>query len=577
MAYQTVAAQLGLTQDLIRQGLELLSRPRTVRRRGKIEERRPLVIQEDGKFFLSRLHAAEKVIAQHIRRLQSAQLADLAIPADVFGILTPDESQRAALELAAHESVLVTTGGPGVGKTTVAKAMLRLYESAGLGVVCCAPTGKAAIRMTQQTGCPASTIHSMLKMRPGTPPQHNELKPIAAQVVVVDESSMIDVELFASLLAAIPTGARLLIIGDVDQLPSIGAGRVLFDLITSQALPVVRLTKIHRQASESRIPYVARDVNAGRCPDLTVRGSDFTHWECSDEQKLADRIVESVASEIPARKGIPSHEIQVIAAQYDEGKDSSIGIVALNRLLQGRLNPADSAEFDVVIGRSYPARTNDRVIQTSNNYDLGVMNGEMGRVILADPDGIALSTHATVNVPTLGEVEIDWSGKYPSAKAGESAPVDAGTPRGIDVVDGKPTFKDPRVLVVDFGDKRIAYTSSEAKKLELGYCISVHKSQGSQFKAVVLVVHNRHAFSLTRALCYTAVTRAEKFCLTVGSAAQLERSARNTRGIERKTMLQQRLREAPIPLHAITAAVNVVVDPVVPQADPAVDSAASQS
>lgn len=549
----STAQQLGLTSDMIQQGLDLLSRPRTVRRKGKVEERAPQVIQEEGKFFLAKLHRAEVSIARHLRRLMAKSLTELSVPSNVFGQLVPDASQTSAIELAARSGVLVLTGGPGVGKTTVAKAMLALFESAGLSVLCCAPTGKAAIRMTQQTGRPASTIHTTLKMRPGCPPQQHEGAPLEAKVVVVDESSMIDVELFSALLAAVPTGARLLIIGDVDQLPSIGAGRALFDIIVSQAVPTVRLTKIHRQASESRIPYAARDINEGRCPDLTIKGSDFTHWETENEWDIAERVLGSVASTITERKGILPSDIQVIAAQYDEDKDSHIGVSGLNRLLQNKLNPAPSAEGDVFIGRSYAARTNDRVIQTRNNYDLTVMNGEMGKVVYADPKtSVAVNRNGTLFIPGVGDVDGTWSDKLPKAAKGGDFDAEAsddednnGLPGGTKETNDGLMFKSARVLVVDFGEGRIiAYTKEEARELELGYCITVHKSQGSQFKAVVVVVAKRHAFMLTRALVYTAVTRAEKFCLTIGSAEQLGKSAKNTRSTERRTMLQQRLKTA---------------------------------
>lgn len=522
-----------LTAEQIAQGLELLQKERVIRRRGRPEVLPPAVVREGERLQLSETYLAERDIARHLRRLMAGAKDALSLPEGAFGDRTPDESQRAAAEMAMVAGALVMTGGPGVGKTTVTRAIIAGYEDAGLQVVCCAPTGKAALRMAEQTGREAATIHATIGLVPGQRPAHDDSPaetdehgrtrggPIVAGAVVVDEASMIDVRLMAALLRAIPTGARLLIVGDVDQLPSIGAGRVLYDIIAAQTVPVVRLTKIHRQASESRIPYVARDVNAGRVPsDLHQTGTDFTHWESADAEVVADRIVRAVADSaqsISARRGIPLHDVQVLAPQYK----GPAGVEVLNARLQAELNPS-KGDKSVYANRGYEIRTGDRVIHTRNNYDLNVMNGEMGYIVAHDVAGLPFDS------------SVHWSGKADEAMSEEGEDGEEGS-------DNK-AWSPVRVLIVEYAHgRRVAYTAQEARELELGYCVTVHKSQGSQFGAVIVTLAAQSAYMMTRPLLYTAITRAEKLCLTVGTEVQLARAAGNTRGTERRTTLRQRL------------------------------------
>lgn len=550
-------ARLGLTQQQLAQGLEILQQPRTVKKKGETVNLPPVLIQENGRFFRTATHRAEIDIARHIRRIQAADLGTLEIPADVFGSLVPDDSQRAAVEAVAHSNVVVVTGGPGVGKTTVAKAQIAVYTAAGLQVVGCAPTGKAAVRMKEQTGREAFTVHQLVKLRPGSKPKHHEGNPIQADVVVLDESSMVDVSLAATLFRAIPTGARVLIIGDVDQLPSIGAGRFLFDLIASQTVPVVKLTKIHRQASESRIPYVARDINNGQCPDLNdanpaVKTSDVRHFEVPvkkdedglDEAQGANLVIHAVTTALP-QKGFRLDDIQVLAPQ----KAGDMGVVMLNVRLQKVLNAQPEGAKGVFIGGGsgdikVSAYEGDRVIQTSNNYDLGVMNGEIGKVIAMNLNGLDVNDH----------LDADWTGKYPKDEENGDGDVDENGDRplgGVTVeqdATGEDVYKwtTPRVLVVDFGTRKVAYAKDEVGKLHLAYCITIHKSQGSQFPAVVMVTHGAASRYITRPLIYTGITRASHFVLTVGTLEGLAQAARNTRGVERRTMLQDRLANTPV-------------------------------
>lgn len=558
-----------LTLEDIERGLVALQKPRGITRKGARITLPPAVVVEGAdnarRVYSTGLYRAEQEIAQHLRRLQgSAPAAPLTIPEHAFGAFTPDASQQQAIDAAAASPILILSGRPGSGKTTVAKAIITTYEAAGLVVKCCAPTGKAALRVVEQTGRPADTIHSTLEMRPGARPKRNTATPLVAGAVVVDEASMIDVRLFADLVAAIPSGARLLVIGDVDQLPSIGPGQVLADLLTSGAFPAVRLTEIHRQATESRIPYVCRDIAEGRVPDLSPL-ADFAHWETSEEWATADRIVRAVCDELPARKGFTHDQIQVVAAQYGEPKSrnpdadySPVGIVVLNRAIQNRLNPQDptvGAEHDVFVGRGYSVRDKDRVVVTRNNRQLGVANGEVGRVVEANPRGLRPSAYlsATWSVAkTAADVSAD--DLVLDDNAGDNAAVrraDAPPPGVIENDDGELVFKDARVLAVDFsspsGSKVVLFTKDEVKQIELAYCLSGHKVQGSGFPCTVVAVPAAHRYMLTRRWLYTAISRAEKFCLLIGEAAMVAQAVRNTRGAFRRTSLLDRLNQTPIP------------------------------
>lgn len=441
----------------------------------------------------------------------------LSIPADLFDLeFPPHERQRAAVELAAANRVVVVTGGPGVGKTFTINMILKMFEANGLVVECCAPTGKAAMRMREQTGRAARTIHKMLGWTPSgwtfdareprmTDDNGNPIGgPLPCNAVIVDETSMVDVQLFAGIVNALTPEQRLVIVGDVDQLPSIGAGRVLYDLIESGVVPTVRLTHIFRQASESRIPYVARDINQGVAPDTTVLNaqsgeSDVAWVPVDDAEAIQATIVEAVAEMIPARQGIPSDQIQVVCPQHG----TPVGDETLNVLLQERLNPnyTDNQYEGVRVGRGYRLFVGDRVLHANrNNYDLEVANGEVGRVLKAN-----------------------W--------------------KGVQAEDAKVSGKGKPVVVIDYGDRKVAYSKSEAEVLELAYAITIHKSQGSQFPCVVMPIHACNRFMLTRPLVYTAITRAEKLLVLMGQQEALAGSVDNVRGVERRTTLQPCLQE----------------------------------
>jgi exodeoxyribonuclease V alpha subunit len=539
---------LGLTQEHVKQGIEILQQPREVFIDGKRGIEPPAVIVEGDTVALARTFRAEVAIADEIRRLAACSTATLEVPPDVWGAaaFTPHHIQVEALNLIARTNVSVLTGGPGTGKTTIVQAVVRMFEHAGLRCILAAPTGKAAIRLSEQAERPAMTVHRMLGWKQGGW-HHTAANSLPGGVVILDESSMVDTHLCADVLVAVKDGARVLFVGDVDQLPSIGAGRVLFDLITSGELPIVRLTKIFRQASESRIPWVARDVNEGRCPsDLHAEGTDVRFLERDNVDDVLRLIVLAVTKGIPEQKGIPSKDIQVLAAQKTKG----VGVEMLNNTLQQALNHTDDHELDVFIGGGYSARKHDRVIHIHNNYELAVMNGEQGWVLDNDPSGIdmdkwpnARTSEEAARELRKGVDEDDWDDDDDGDAWGATPQWEE------DREPKKRNLKKKYVLIVDYTvngtERQVAYTKAETAELLLAYAITVHKSQGSQFPAVVMVTHSCHQWMLTRQLIYTGITRAEKYLLMIGQEAALAKAAGNTRGAIRRTRLQERLRAAP--------------------------------
>lgn len=338
--------------------------------------------------------------------------------------------------------------------------------------------------------------------------------PLPYSAVILDEASMVDVELFAGLFQSLKPDRRLVIVGDVDQLPSIGPGRVLYDLISSGKIPVVRLTHIFRQAEESRIPYIAREINEGLVPDTAAlsltAGSDVAWASIADVHDLAASIVEVVTELVPARHGVPPDQIQVLCPQHG----TPVGDEILNEMLQARLNDRYSTDVrdGIRVGRGYRLFQGDRVIHANrNNYTLMVANGEVGNVVAQA-----------------------WRGLGPGEVEALSAQVDKEL-----VTSGK----GQPCIVVDFGDRLVGYTKHEAGDLELAYAITVHKSQGSQFPCVVVPVHGENRFMLTRPLLYTAVTRAERLLVLLGEEDVLSQAVSNTRGTARQTTLPQWLHQ----------------------------------
>ena len=419
--------------------------------------------------FLGALHAAERVIGARIRALSAGAVpwrpidADRAIPwAEKRVGITLAPMQAEALRLAVRSKFLVVTGGPGVGKTTLMNAVLAVLGARGIRLALAAPTGRAAKRLAETTGLLAKTIHRLLEVDPRTGGfRRQESHPLDCDVLVVDETSMVDVPLMYSLLRAVPPAAAVILVGDVDQLPSVGPGQVLADIIESAAVPVVRLTEVFRQASESRIVVNAHRINHGEMPELTPSGDggDFFFVEIDEPGQGAERLLQIVCERIPSRFGLdPLREVQVLCPM----NRGALGARSLNAELQKRLNP--SAEPAVErFGWKFAA--GDRVMQTENDYDKDVYNGDLGFVASIDPEA--------------GELTATFDG---------------------------------RDVVYDFG---------ELDRLALAYATTIHKAQGSEYPAVVIPVSTQHYPMLQRNLLYTAVTRGRKLVVLVGQKKAL--------------------------------------------------------
>lgn len=396
--------------------------------------------------------------------------------ANAIGLTSLHEHQALAVKTALGAGMSVITGGPGAGKTASLEVLLRVFESVveGARIALCAPTGRAAQRMSEATGRPALTIHRMLRWgQRGDGFQVNEENPLEVDLVVVDEASMLDIWLMRDVLRAIPQGAVLVLIGDVDQLPSVGPGRVLGDIIESGAIPVARLTRIFRQGDGSYIAQAARTINSGRVPTLAKPSKKSDLWGIFDDdvEECARKIVKMVTSVAPDLGFDPLREVQVLVA----GHGGSLGTIALNEAIQDVINPVNPNRQHIDT-QDVRLRVGDRVIQVSNNYDLDVFNGDIGQVM---------------------DIELG---------------------RGR---------KDGTRVTVRFEDREVVYEGLTAiRELKLAYAISVHKSQGSEFPFVIFVATMQHYIMMRKTLVYTAVTRAKKLCAIVGQEKALRVAVR---------------------------------------------------
>jgi exodeoxyribonuclease V alpha subunit len=394
--------------------------------------------------------------------------------------------QAEAIRRALVEPLLVITGGPGVGKTTIVRGIVSTFLRCNLRVALAAPTGRAAKRLQEATGQPAATLHRLLEWRPSEGMfGRNRDRPLDADLLVVDEASMIDIRLCADLVAALADGTRLLLVGDQDQLPSVGPGMVLRDTIASGAVPVVRLDEIFRQAAQSLIVTNAHRIHAGELPDIGGAPSagplkdtrDFFFLEKDDPALAAQTIRDLVVTRLPGYYGFSPFDIQVLTPMHK----GDLGAMNLNQMLQEAL----SAGAEQLQSGSRIFRVGDRVMQLRNNYDKDVFNGDVGRVIRV------------------------------AREAGE--------------------------LVVSFDDREVPYASDELDELALAYAATVHKSQGSEYAAVVIPIHTQHFVMLQRSLLYTAVTRGKKLVVLVGTRKALAIAVRNAEVAQRCTRLQDRL------------------------------------
>jgi len=427
----------------------------------------------------------------------------IALAEDRSGVYLADQQREAVVE-AMQEGVLVITGGPGTGKTTIINNIISLYESMGLEVVLAAPTGRAAKRMTEATGMEAKTIHRLLGVSYSDDDnsrqkfEKNEYDPIEADVVIIDEVSMVDMQLFNGLLKAVEPGTRLILVGDANQLPSVSAGNVLKDIIKSEIIKVVRLTQIFRQAQESAIIMNAHRINDGIEPIMNEKGTDFFFVNEPYAANIPNKIVELIMKRLPEFTGVDSFcDMQVLTPM----RKSDIGAFGLNRKLQQALNPPskNKAEYEMHDGIF---REGDKVMQIKNNYNLSwkILNES-------------------------GKIAADGAGVYNG---------DMGVIKEIDTL--------AETITVEFDDKRIAvYEFSALDELELSYAVTIHKSQGSEYPVVIIPLHSGPQMLMSRNLLYTAVTRAKKFVIVVGMKSSVNKMVANDREIGRNSGLAYRL------------------------------------
>jgi exodeoxyribonuclease V alpha subunit len=478
--------------DLVRAGAQVLDVDQgligsTIDRLAQSGELEVVAESRGQAIYPSWLARCERELAWRLsaRLAESGESPPVAAEADLAGrvlglTLAPDQARAVAAAVSAP--VAIITGGPGTGKTTIVRAVIAILRRRDQKFVLAAPTGRAAKRLAELTGAPASTVHRLLEFDPQQARfGRDENRPLEADAVIVDEASMLDLWLSHHLLKAVAPGTRLILVGDVDQLPSVGPGAVLREILNSGQVDSVYLTEIHRQAAQGLLIPGAHAVNHGRPPRFHQgpEPADLYFIERDDPAEAARVIEDLVAERIPRGFDLdPMMDVQVLSPMHK----GEVGTENLNRRLQDRLNPGRSG---LDRGR-FSFRRGDRVMCVRNDYDRGVFNGELGRVTAVDPD------QAT--------------------------------------------------LVVDFDGRPVAYEALDLEALTLAYAVTVHKSQGSEFPAVVVPLLTSHFVMLKRNLLYTALTRAKRLCVLVGSRAALDRAVRTTDERRRNTWLARRLK-----------------------------------
>lgn len=451
--------------------------------------------------YLPPLHEAETYLTRRLLEFGQfpapARLERMLKTAEKEAGISYASQQVEAIREAVTQGLLLITGGPGTGKTTIVNGILSVFRQMGLRCVLAAPTGRAAKRLTEVTGEDASTIHRLLEagIDPNTGKMYfvrDEDTPLNADAVIVDEMSMVDLPLFHRLLLAIPKGKRLVLVGDPDQLPPVGPGFPFSDCLRSGVLPSVRLTEIFRQAQESLIVMNAHRVNHGEMPELRNRSSDFFFLPCTSEEGVCQTIVSLCTQRLPKNMGIPPEQIQVLTPT----RKGSVGTWNLNALLQQRLNPGDGEKKERKSG-DFTFREGDRVMQIRNNYD------------------------------------IPWKKTDGSAVGFGIFNGDIGMIRSIET--GAET------ITVVFDDREAEYDFAQLNELEPAYAMTVHKSQGSEYRAVILAAWNGSPYLLSRSILYTAITRAKELLIIVGSAQTVDTMRCNAKGGRRYTGMKLRL------------------------------------
>lgn len=434
------------------------------------------------------LYEAERYVAECMLFLQKKadsfnveDSAELVAQWEDEGGITLAEKQRQAIQGALDNGAFILTGGPGTGKTTVIRGMIDILEEMGMEILLGAPTGRAAKRLSEAAGRKASTIHRMLGANGATEKnefEKNEDEPLEADVIIIDEVSMMDIILMRHFLAAVPVGCHVILVGDVDQLPSVGAGSVLKDLLRSGKIPQVKLTEVFRQQETSNIVLNAHAINAGRLPDCKS-GNGFYFYETAEAQQVEDRIVKLCADILPRNGYKRIDDVQVLSPMHR----GVCGVESLNQRLQEALNPHQEGTKEWGSGGRV-FRIGDKVMQMKNNYEKQVFNGDIGMV----------------------------------------------------------TWIDDKKLTVLYGDEQsVDYDKADITELQLAYCMSVHKSQGSEYKAVIMPLVAGHYIMLQRNLLYTAVTRAREVVMLLGSKAALNTAVSNDRTRRRYSLLTERL------------------------------------
>jgi exodeoxyribonuclease V alpha subunit len=489
---KTAAALLDVDADLLPSALDRLEADSRIRRE-------TLPASVDAAVYLTPFYQAEVNAAARLKTLlgnpdmfgrPASRLADFA-DANWDTLLSSVESgpsvdqlsseQREAVRAALTHKVSILTGGPGTGKTTTLRAVIRLLELRRHPVALASPTGRAAKRLAEATGRPAQTLHRLLGFSPTEGFTFHEQRRLPAHLVVVDEVSMLDLILFNNLLKAIDPAAHLLLVGDVDQLPSVGAGDVLRDLVRCGRVPVMRLTQIFRQAADSHIIANAHRVNQGKMPVFDKAAHDFFLFAQADPDAAADWVVDVVQNRIPRKFGLnPLEDVQVLAPMHR----GAVGVGNLNGRLQAALNPSSPGKPERQVGGRV-FRVGDRVMQIRNNYQKDVFNGDIGRIVDMDVEN--------------------------------------------------------QTLTVEIDDRPVFYDWVEADELQHAFAVSIHKAQGSEFPAVVIPMLTQHYLMLQRNLLYTAITRARQLCVLVGTRRAVGIAVRNATVARRWSGLAARL------------------------------------